>query len=87
MSHKTISFTTKDGKKHYIQKVRTPKLSYTKLDRQLVGEYRMYDDTGQIRLRAHYSNGILHGNYIEYDEKGKVIVNKRYFAGVEIEEV
>ncbi len=48
-----------------------------------VGEWNWYYSNGNVWKTEFYENGLLEGNYIEYDISGKIIVKGEFFDGVE----
>lgn len=48
-----------------------------------MGEWTWYYNNGQVLKQENYENGLLEGDYIEYDVNGKIIVKGQYFDGFE----
>lgn len=58
------------------------KKSYQR-DRQgwLTGAYKEYFLNGNLKISAIYENNKIHGFYYEYDEGGKITLERKYFEG------
>lgn len=47
---------------------------------KLDGEFKIYQDNGLISRIVNYSNGKLQGEYIDYDDKGNMIIKCNYLS-------
>lgn len=51
------------------------------------GTYKAFYDDGSLKKEENYLDGMLHGYYREYDEKGYLLQTLRYERGAVIEEI
>lgn len=75
----TLCFAKPITEKHPNGKI---KKSYNKDSKGwLNGEYKEYNQKEQLILTCYYQENKLHGYYNEFDENGKIRVDRKYFEG------
>jgi hypothetical protein len=50
------------------------------------GLYQAYFSNGAVRVRAHFVNGEVNGDYFVYDEMGNIVTNTRMENGIPVAE-
>ena len=55
------------------------------VDNFLQGERVTYHENGNVKILAHYDNGIIHGKYYQFTEDGKQIYMVEFDHGKKIE--